>query len=210
MSTVRGVVLALLFALSWVGSARAQDVTLESVLAEFAKVSALSAHFREEKRMALLSVPLISEGDIYYERPRRLARHTKVPAASSVVLDGAELSFGDAQHRESMGVDAHPALRVLVDTFVSVLSGAKERLLAMADVKLEKVGARGFKILVTPKEPNVLKLVKSMTFEGEGSALTKMELLDANGDRSVTTFSSVKPQAAFSPDQVKRLFRVGS
>jgi outer membrane lipoprotein-sorting protein len=210
MSTVRSVCLALLFALSLAVPARAEEPTLEGLLAEFAKVTALSAHFREEKTMALLAVPLVSEGDIYYERPRRLARHTKTPGASSVVLDGAQLSFGDAQHKESMGVDAHPALRVLVDTFVSVLSGDQERLLAMADVKLEKVGARGFKIHVTPKEPNVLKLVRSMSFEGEGPLLTKMELLDANGDRSVTTFSSVKPQATFSPDQAKRLFRVGS
>jgi outer membrane lipoprotein-sorting protein len=210
VSTVRQGLLALLFALTVVEPARAEEPTMESVLAAFANVTALSAHFREEKQMALLSVPLISEGDIYYERPRRLARHTKLPAASSVVLDGAQLSFGDAQHKESMGVDAHPALRVLVDTFVSVLSGDKKRLLEMADVKLERVGERGFKILVKPKEPNVLRLVRSMSFEGEGAALTKMELLDANGDRSLTTFSNVKPQAAFSPDQAKRLFRVGS
>jgi outer membrane lipoprotein-sorting protein len=200
------VLLALLLALP----ARADEPTLSSVLSGFASVNALSVKFREEKHMALLAVPLVSEGDIYYERPRRLARHTRTPAASSVVLEGQSLSFGDGQHKESMGVDAHPAVRVLVDTFVSVLSGDQTALLKMADVKLEKVGARGFRILVTPKEPNVLKLVRSMAFEGEGSTLTRMELLDANGDRSITTFSNLKAQARFSPDEAKRLFRVGS
>ena len=58
--------------------------TLESVLAGFARVEALSAHFKEEKRMALLTVPLVSEGDLYYQKPRSLARHTRSPSASSL------------------------------------------------------------------------------------------------------------------------------
>jgi outer membrane lipoprotein-sorting protein len=183
--------------------------TLESVLAGFARVEALSAHFREEKRMALLTVPLVSEGDLYYQKPRLLARHTRTPSPASLVLSGDQLSFGDAQRKESMGVDGHPAVRVLVDTFVSVLAGDTKKLKDMANVQLERVGERGFRILVTPKDPSVLKLVKSMSFEGEGSVLTRMELVDSNGDRSVTTFSDVHPRKRFAPDEEKRYFRVG-
>ena len=183
--------------------------TLESVLAGFARVEALSAHFKEEKRMALLTVPLVSEGDLYYQKPRSLARHTKKPSASSLVLSGDQLSFGDAQRKESMGVDAHPAVRVLVDTFVAVLAGDTAKLQAMAQVTLERVGERGFRIVVLPREANVLKLVKSMAFEGEGAVLTRMELVDANGDRSVTTFTEVHPRKRFAQDEEKRYFRVG-
>ena len=183
--------------------------TLEGVLAAFSRVEALSAHFKEEKRMALLTVPLVSEGDLYYQKPRSLARHTRSPSASSLVLSGDQLSFGDVQRKESMGVDAHPAVRVLVDTFVAVLAGDTAKLKAMANVQLERVGERGFRIVVAPREANVLKLVKSMAFEGEGTVLTRMELVDANGDRSVTTFSEVHPRKRFAPDEEKRYFRIG-
>lgn len=183
---------------------------LSAVLAKFAAVEALTAHFREEKHMALLAVPLVSEGDIYYEKPRSLARHTESPSKSSLVLSDKELSFGDANRKESMGVDAHPALRVLIDTFVSVLSGDQSALLAVADVRVEARGAKGFRMTVTPKEPNVLKLVRSMVFEGQENELTRMELFDANGDRTVTTFSNVRTRARFSADEKKRYFRVGS
>jgi outer membrane lipoprotein-sorting protein len=188
---------------------RVEAPTLENVLAGFARMEALSAHFKEEKRMALLTVPLVSEGDLYYQKPRSLARHTRSPSPSSLVLLGDTLAFGDAQRKESMGVDAHPAVRVLVDTFVAVLAGDTAKLKAMANVQLERVGEHGFRILVAPKEANVLKLVKSMTFEGEGTVLTRMELVDANGDRSVTTFSEVHPRKRFAQDEEKRYFRIG-
>jgi outer membrane lipoprotein-sorting protein len=209
MRTVH-VLCALALALLVSGStARAQAPELAALLATFAKTEALSAHFREEKTMALLSVPLVSEGELHYEKPRKLARHTLSPGKSSLVLLGEQLTFGDAQHEETMGVNAHPALRVLVDTFVSVLAGDQRALSAMADVRLEKLGTKGFRIHVTPRDPAVLKLVRSMSFEGEGTNLTGMQLLDANGDLSVTTFSNVRTRARFSADEARRLFRVG-
>jgi outer membrane lipoprotein-sorting protein len=208
MSFVRWFAFTMVLALASVSRA-APPVELDSLLSAFAKTEALSAHFREEKTMALLAVPLVSEGDLYYEKPRKLARHTLTPGKSSLLLDGKQVSFGDDKHVETMGVDAHPALRVLVDTFVSVLSGDKKALESMAELKLEAVGEKGFRIHVTPRDPAVKKLVASMKFEGEGANLSRMELVDANGDLSVTTFSNVRPRARFSADEAKRLFRVG-
>jgi outer membrane lipoprotein-sorting protein len=208
------VLCALALGLAFTGTGRAQEKvatpTLESVLESFARVEALSVHFKEEKRMALLTVPLVSEGEIHYQKPGTLARHTKSPSSASLVLSGDKLTFGDAKRQESMGVDAHPAVRVLVATFVAVLAGDRAKLLTMANVQVEKLGERGFRIVVTPKEPNVLKLVQRMVFEGEGASLTRMELLDANGDQSVTTFSDARPRKRFADDEAKRLFRVGA
>jgi outer membrane lipoprotein-sorting protein len=190
--------------------APADEPSLASVLSAFAKIDALRVNFREQKFMALLTIPLVSEGELYYQKPRLLARHTQKPARSSLVLHDGELTFGDAQHQESMGVNSLPSVRVLVDTFVSVLAGDQATLLAMAEVKLSRLGEHGFRILVTPREANVQKLVRSMMFEGEGTTLKSMELLDANGDRSVTTFSNLRVRKPFSADEAKQIFRVGA
>jgi outer membrane lipoprotein-sorting protein len=183
-------------------------VDLASVLQQLSQIEALSANFREEKRMALLAQPLISEGSLHYERPRKLARHSERPRASSMVLSGDVLTFGDRQRSESIGLSSQPALRVLVDTFVSVLAGDRAALERVAEVSLEPTSS-GYRIRVVPKDAGVKRLVQSMTFEGQGALLSRMEVLDATGDRTSTTFSRVTLRKRFSETERSRLFRIG-
>jgi outer membrane lipoprotein-sorting protein len=182
--------------------------TLASVLAELASIGALSARFREEKQMALLAQPLVSEGSLHYEKPRRLAHQVEKPRKQSMVLEGDVLSFGDAQKSESVGLATQPALRMLVETFVSVLGGDRAALERVADVQLVPL-AGAYRIVVKPRDAALRKLVQSMSFEGQGAILSKMELVDATGDRTVTTFRDVTVRAPFSASERKRLFRVG-
>jgi outer membrane lipoprotein-sorting protein len=185
-------------------------IEVAAVLAQLAKTEALSAHFHEEKRMALLAQPMNSEGTLYYAKPRLLARHTDKPRKSSLLLKGETLSFGDQAHSESIELSAQPSLRVLVDTFVSVLGGDLSALTRVAEVTAEALPNRGFRIHVTPRDAKVKRLVRSMSFEGQGALLSRMELLDANGDTTVTTFRDVTLRKAFSPAEQARLFKIGS
>ena len=189
------------------GAAPAQS-DLSAILQQLAKIEALSARFREEKRMALLAQPLISEGTLHYEKPKRLARHTERPRSSSLVLASDVLTFGDAQRSESIGLSSQPALRLLVETFVSVLAGDRAALERVADVALEQTGS-GFRIRVTPKDASVKRIVQFMAFEGQGAMLSRMELVDATGDRTLTTFNGVTLRKPFSESERARLFRVG-
>src|SRR4051812_34136298 len=73
---------------------------LDALMARFRAIPGLSARFREEKRIALLARPLVSEGTIHYAPPGRLARHQLTPTISSVLLEGATLRFGDGTTEE--------------------------------------------------------------------------------------------------------------
>jgi outer membrane lipoprotein-sorting protein len=185
-------------------------LAVSEVLARLAKTDALTAHFHEDKRMALLAQPLRSEGTLYYEKPRLLARHTDKPHKSSLLLRGETLSFGDPQHSESIELSAQPALRVLVDTFVSVLAGDLAALTRVAEVTVEALPEQGFRIRVTPKDQQVKRLVRAMSFEGQGALLSRMELLDTNGDTTLTTFSDVKLHKPFSAAERARFFKIGN
>ncbi|MFT3921053.1 MAG: outer membrane lipoprotein carrier protein LolA [Myxococcales bacterium] len=204
---VLGVLASLTFGV--VRAQNTQRAMLDDLLARFAKVQSLKAQFKEEKYMALLAVPLRSQGTLYYAKPRLLARHTHSPQKSSLVLRGDKLSFGDAKHQESMELASQPAVRVLVDTFVSVLSGDGAALAKLATLEVEELAEGAFQIKVTPKDPGVLKIVRSMSFTGKGAELSKMELLDANGDRTVTTFSELQLGQKLSDAEVARVFRIG-
>jgi outer membrane lipoprotein-sorting protein len=200
---------ALLSALHQARADAAGDALLAQLLAGFAQVQSLKASFQEEKHMALLAVPLRSQGVLHYAKPRLLLRRTESPQRSSLVLNGDRLSFGDASHQESLELSAQPAVRVLVDTFVSVLAGDGSALARLAELAVEALPGGGFRIQVTPKDPGVLKIVRRMSFEGKGARLTRMELLDANGDRTLTTFSELQLGGALSEADKARIFRVG-
>ncbi len=182
---------------------------LSALLSRLSRVEAISAHFREEKRMALLKVPLVSEGDIYYQKPRALVRHTKKPMASSLLLEGNTLKFGDTGHVETESLTAHPAISILVDAFMGVLSGDRAALEREARVTLEPRPSDGFRILITPNRDPLQKLVRSMEFEGVGSKVSRMRLVDANGDETLTTFTDVRLRGAFDSAERARLFRIG-
>lgn len=190
-------------------SARADDAALDALLAKLRAVEAVSAQFREEKTMALLATPLISEGVVHYQKPRSLVRHTQKPRAASLLLEGDKLSFGDASHVESASIAAQPALTVLVDAFIGVLSGDKAALAQAAKLTLEAVQGDGWRIVVTPTRASLLKLVRVMEFQGVGAKLTHMRLVDANGDETKTTFSNIVLRKSFDAKERARLFRIG-
>lgn len=183
--------------------------SLEAVLDQLAGIEALSARFREEKRMSLLAAPLVSEGRLLYQKPRLLARHTDKPRKASLVLKDDTLRFGSTKEEQSIALSSQPALRVLVDTFVSVLGGDRAALERVATVTIEPREPGGYRIRVTPKDDKVKRLVQAMTFDGKGATLARMELVDASGDTTVTTFSDVVTRKPFSEAERARLFRIG-
>jgi outer membrane lipoprotein-sorting protein len=189
-------------------SARADAAPLDALLAKLSRVEGLSAQFREEKRMSLVAVPLISEGTLYYQKPRSLARHTLKPSKSSVLLQGDVVRFGDGKHSESVALDSQPAVRMLVDTFVSVLAGDKAALLRLATVSLEEPAKDSWRIRVVPRDPKLLRIVKAMSFEGKGAELASMELVDGHGDVTRTTFKQVR-FGKLPAAQAKSMLRIG-
>jgi outer membrane lipoprotein-sorting protein len=213
MSIPRRAVLCLLVVLFGVPEVSAEAPAkaapeLSEVLAKLAQIEALSAHFREEKRMPLLAEPMISEGTLHYAKPRLLVRHTEKPRKQSVLLRGDTLSFGDGSESQRISLSSQPALRVLVDTIVSVLAGDRAALEQAASVSIAPHEG-GYRIKVVPKDAKMKRLVQVMSFDGKGAMLTRMEILDASGDTAVTTFSGVSVRKAFSEAERARLFRVG-
>lgn len=188
-------------------SGQGAQASLDALLAKLAKIEGLSARFREEKRLSLVAVPLVSAGTIHYQKPRKLARHTREPSPASVLLEGDVVRFADAARSETIGLETQPALRLLIDTFVGVLSGDKAALARFGDLRLEERGAAGWRIELVPKDPKLLRIVRSLAFEGRDAELRAMELVDGHGDVTRTTFSDVR-FGRLSEAEAERAFRL--
>src|SRR5262245_65010031 len=74
---------------------------LESLLQHFSTMTGFSARFREERRLALLQEPLVSSGTVYFAPPGRLVRRGEEPLASTLPVQGSEITFGRADEVHS-------------------------------------------------------------------------------------------------------------
>jgi len=182
-------------------------VTLHALLEEFNRMPGLEAGFREEKRIALLAAPLVSEGTLHFAPPARLARHTRTPESSSVLIDGRRLIFGDARAREEIDLDTNPIVRDYVNSFLLILKGDQVTLARTWRIDLSGDAGKWTMTLSPITEP-IRTTIREMILEGSGTILKWVKVVETTGDETITTFSEVNPARRYSPDEVDRIFRI--
>lgn len=199
-----------ILALASVPAAGADDgaITIDALLARFKAVPGLAAKWHEEKRIALLAKPLVSDGTIHYAPPQKLARHTLTPSIASVVLDGTTLKFGDGTKEETIDLAQKPAVRALVDGFAKLLAGDRAGL--EKSFSIEQTAAKGdhWELVLKPKTDDLARVVTEMGFVGDGVVLKRMRVLEASGDEATTTFTNVDANHAYGAEEQARVFRL--
>jgi len=186
-------------------------LTLDALLARFRVIPGLSARYREEKHIALLAEPLVSEGTVHFAPPRRIARHALVPSPSSVVYDGASLRFGDGATEQRIDVGASPVVRAFVDSFASVLAGdrsALDRSFVVDFLASDAVHPDRWELSLVPRSAELLAILREVRFAGDGVVVARMVVREATGDEGVTTFSAVDAAHPYSSAEAARVFRV--
>jgi hypothetical protein len=192
-------------------------VTIDNLLARFRGIVGLSARFHEEKHIAMLAQPLVSEGTVHYAPPGKLARHTLTPSASSVVLDGTTLRFGDATSERSIDTGTSPVVRAFVDSFLAVLAGdraALERSFVLdfhtPGAGSQPAGGQRWELGLTPRDASLAHIIREIRFTGDGLVLSQMRIREATGDEGITTFSDVDTAHRYSPAEADRVFRLAA
>jgi outer membrane lipoprotein-sorting protein len=185
---------------------------IDALLAGLAKAPGLYARFREEKHLTLLQQPLVSEGSLYFTPPARFARHTEKPIASTMIIDGNQLQFGSADGQESMNLGTNPVARLFADAFVMLLSGNRAGLEKIFKMQLtpKAGGAPGasadWKLLLTPRVAPMDKLIKEMELRGRGLNLNELDVREASGDWTRTSFSAVDLNRRYTPAEQAKFF----
>jgi len=180
-------------------------LTLETLMHHFATTSGVRAEFREVKEIALLDAPLVSEGVLYFVPPRRFARFTTRPGSSSFVIDGDHLAFRDETGGDTVDLSSNRVARAIVDNMIGLWSGDLRALRAEYEVGFQADGSR-WRIRLRPLHSPVDKLIAHLELEGDGAQLSRMELLEKGGDRTVTTFHDTQADRAFTPAELARIF----
>lgn len=180
----------------------------EELLARFRAMPGLEAEFREEKRFALLDAPLVSEGTLHFQPPGRLARHTRTPTTTTVLVDGDRLAFGDERGRTELDLARKPVVRLFVDAFVKLFAGDRAALDRMFVVEHRALADDGWTLVLRPKLSPMKETIERLELAGRGLVLERMRLVETGGDETITTYSRVDAERRYSPEDAARVFRL--
>jgi len=183
-------------------------LTLEALMQRMSATTGVRAAFHEEKRLALLEAPLVSEGMLYFIPPDRMARITTRPGASTLVIDGGRLSYRDETGASDVDLAGNRAARTLVENFVVLFAGDLAALRERYDVGFEADGTR-WRMQLAPRAAPLATFIASVELRGNGPALERMSVREADGDSTVTRFERVETDTRFTPDELARLFPPG-
>ena len=179
--------------------------TLDALLQRFGQMPGMSARFREEKRIALLAVPVRSEGVLYFSPPGRLMRKVTSPSPSSALLEGGRLTFESEGDRQVVELSESPVLAGFVEIFRYVLAGDRQALERTYRVAYETEGAT-WKLTLRPRNEALGRFLREMVLHGEGFAVKTMKMVEVSGDTTTTELFDVDPRRRFTPAETRRFF----
>ena len=187
---------------------RPEDVT--ALLGLFARMPGLEATYAEEKHLALLAAPLQSSGRICFLPPGHLIRQVESPEPTMLRITPNELVVQDRDRKESVDLRRSESLRQFITSLVQVFAGDQKSLQKAFTVvyALDAKSERTWSLELTPKGAQLQRMMQRLALRGEGEAVTSIEVLDPNGDRTMTTILTANVARRFDADEKKRLFGI--
>ncbi len=175
------------------------------VLQPFSKLVGLKVDFFEEKRILLLKKPLVNRGTVVFMAPGNLVRRIDSPTASAVWIRPGQFWVRDRSGERKLDVARWGPANVLVNSFLYVLRGDVDALNKHYRIVLScNWGA--WKLDLTPRAPELAKIIRSLSITGHPGAPETLELVDGSGDTSLTRFGKPDNQVRYTEAQLKRFF----
>jgi outer membrane lipoprotein-sorting protein len=185
----------------------AGPLTLDILMHHMATTRGVRARFHEVKEVSLLAAPVESRGTVYFVPPDRFARHTTAPGRSWLVIEGDRLRFADEVAREEIDLSGDPVAGQFVGHFVVLWNGDLEALRERYEVAFEAgAGDGGWTLTLIPRSSRLRSFIEQIEVRGEGPALHEMTLVEADGDRTLTSFDDVETDHVFGAQELAEAF----
>lgn len=165
--------------------------TLEdTILARIGAVHERQNRFYEVRVLAVLTKPLESSGTLTWHAPDYLEKLTETPRREDLIIQGESVMVtrGTAQP-QTLDATRNPALQLLADTLRAPLSGDLTLLRRYYHVSASGNEASNWTLTFAPAAAEVAKLVQKVSISGINNAITRLEILQANGDSQIITIT---------------------
>jgi hypothetical protein len=194
MMRIKSLVAAgLIAALGLISSAPAgaQSWGLGPLMQALAQTTSSRANFVEKKYMAALDAPLASSGELVFVAPDRLEKRTLLPKPESMVLDKTTLTLERGGRKRSLPLQSYPEVGAFVESIRATLAGDQAALERHYQIELEGKAER-WTLKLKPIDARMGALVKGLSLSGSRERVDLIEIIQADGDRSVM---SITPMA---------------
>jgi outer membrane lipoprotein-sorting protein len=186
-------VLALsLLALGASGRATAADWNVSRLMQSLAQQRGGKVAFSEKKYIALLDRPVESSGELVYQPPGRLEKRTLKPNVESLVLDRDVLVVERGKQKYTLQLQQYPEITAIVDSIRSTLAGDLKALERQYRVDLQGDPER-WTLTLLPSDARIAAIVQRIQISGTRDELRQIEMLLADGDRSVMSIRRDAP-----------------
>ncbi|WP_428898335.1 Outer membrane lipoprotein-sorting protein [Parelusimicrobium proximum] len=168
----------------------------------FAEVNTIESGFTMEKHLSIASKPLISKGKFYFERPGFLRWEYASPFPSGILLSGSKAWSwkGAGDKKDVKDVSSQPFAKIMAQQIYMFVSMDVEAI--GAGYRVEE-SAKG--ITLSPKDNSPKQTIDKIAlhFNAARNAVTKVEMIEKAGDKTVITFTDTKLNAPI-PEEVKK------
>ena len=142
------------------------------------------ALFVEKKYLAVLDKPVESSGELLYVAPDRLEKRTFKPRPESLVLEGGLLTIERGKQKHQLALQDYPEVAAFVESIRGTLAGDRKALERVYGLRLEGTPER-WTLYLLPSDPKMAALVSRISIAGVRGDVRSIEILQADGDRSV-------------------------
>lgn len=173
-------------------AAQAANITMDQLMAGLAQAKPAKVNFTEKKFIAQLDRPLESTGELLFTPPDRLEKRTFTPKPERMVVDRDMLTLERGKNKFSMQLGDSPELAAIIESIRATLAGDRRSLEFNFIVALQ--GPReNWTMTLRPSNNDAQQKVKHVRLSGNNFEVREIEVLQGDGDRSVTTIEKTKP-----------------
>jgi outer membrane lipoprotein-sorting protein len=166
------------------------DVTQLMKLLDNPKAS--RATFHETKHIAILERPVEITGELRFTPPDKLERRTIGLNAERMVVDRDTLTIERGGRKETLALREHPQIAVFIESIRGTLAGDRAALEKTYTLGLEG-DASAWRLILKPRDAQLARIVSRILISGRQAQVGRIEIEQADGDRSVMVVTPVSP-----------------
>ncbi|MCG7400794.1 MULTISPECIES: LolA family protein [Caballeronia] len=175
---------ALLSAASTISVAADAPWTLDRLMNTLGAKKSGRAHFTETRYLKIAQAPLESSGELVFVAPDHLEKHTTSPKPENLVVDGDMLTVDRNGRTITIPLRNYPELGAFIESIRATLAGNRFALENAYKVSIDGKG-NDWTMTLVPIDSRMQQKVSSITLAGTGAALARVEIRQADGDRSL-------------------------
>jgi Outer membrane lipoprotein carrier protein LolA-like len=165
---------------------RASMGDLDAVMSLLAMRQHGRVEFVEQQFLAILDHPVESSGELRYDAPDRLEKRTLLPHLEDLQLAGGVLTMERGGRSRVLDLHRYPQIQPFVESIRATLAGDRGALEKIFHVDFAGNMGR-WSLTLVPLDGQLMRTVKQVQIDGSRDQLLRVEIRQADGDRSLMT-----------------------